>query len=40
METSAAYDPNRELKVISYTIEIWNWHTGNYIADISKILTL
>lgn len=39
METSAVYDPNRELKVVSYTIEIWNWHTGKYIADISKILT-
>lgn len=39
METSVVYDPNRELKVVSYTIEIWNWHTGKYIADISKILT-
>lgn len=39
METSAVYDPNRELKVVSYTIEIWNWHTGKYVADISKILT-
>lgn len=39
METSAVYDPNRELKVVSYAIEIWDWHTGNYIADISKILT-
>ena len=39
METSTVYDPNRELKVVSYTIEIWNWHTGKYIADISKILT-
>ena len=39
METSTVYDPNRELKVVSYTIEIWNWHTGKYVADISKILT-
>ena len=39
MEASTVYDPNRELKVVSYTIEIWNWHTGKYIADISKILT-
>lgn len=34
-----SYDLNRELKVVSYTIEIWDWKTGTYVADISKILT-
>lgn len=32
------YDPNRELEIVSYTVEIWDWHTKSYIADISKIL--
>lgn len=30
---------NRKLQVVSYTIEIWDWKTKQYVADISKILT-
>lgn len=32
-------DLNRKLQVVSYTIEIWDWKTKQYVADISKILT-
>ena len=32
-------DLSRELKTISYTIEVWDWKTEKYVADISKILT-
>lgn len=32
-------DLSRELKVVSYTIEVWDWKTEKYVADISKILT-
>lgn len=32
-------DKNRNLNVVSYTIEIWDWKTNKYVADISKILT-
>lgn len=32
-------DLNRKLQVVSYTIELWDWKTKQYVADISKILT-
>ena len=32
-------DQSRVLKVVDYTIEIWDWHTGLYLADISNIVT-
>ena len=31
-------DESRELKVVSYDIEIWDWKTGLYVADISSIV--
>lgn len=31
-------DEDRELKVVSYDIEIWDWKTGQYVADISSIV--
>lgn len=32
-------DQSRVLNVTQYDIEIWDWHTGNYVADISNIVT-
>ena len=31
-------DESRELQVVSYDIEIWDWKTNTYVADISTIL--
>lgn len=31
-------DKSRELEVVSYDIEIWDWKTGQYVADISSIV--
>ena len=31
-------DEDRELKVVSYDIEIWDWKTEQYVADISSIV--
>lgn len=32
-------DQSRVLKVTQYDIEIWDWHTNKYVADISNIVT-
>lgn len=32
-------DADRILEVVQYDVEIWDWHTGDYVADISNILT-
>lgn len=29
----------RELEIVEYTVEIWDWKTGKYVADISNILS-
>lgn len=31
-------DESRELQVVSYDIEIWDWKTNTYVADISTIV--
>ena len=31
-------DESRELQVVSYDIEIWDWKTNTYVADISAIV--
>ena len=31
-------DKKRELEVVDYTYEVWDWHTKKYVADITNII--